>query len=58
VTLRTRSDKQAVLTVDGRTEYPLHPDDEVVVKRADKQLTLLRVKDYNFFETLNRKLRR
>jgi len=58
VTLRTQSDKQAVLLVDGRAGYTVTPDDEVIVNRADKQTTLLRVKPYNFYETLYRKLQR
>ena len=58
VTLRTRSDKQAVLLVDGQAVHSLSQDDEVVIRRSDRKTTLLRVKPYNFYETLYRKLQR
>jgi len=56
VTLRTLSDKQAMLLVDGQAEHPLTPDDRVVIRRSEKQFTLLRVKAHSFYEMLNRKL--
>ena len=56
VTLRVVSDKQAVILTDGMAEYPLCPGDAAVVTRSDKKLTLIRVKPYNFYEALNRKL--
>jgi len=56
VTLSVSTDKQAVLLVDGQAEHPLSPGDEALIRRADQTVTLLRIKPYNFYETLRRKL--
>ena len=56
VTLRVLSDKQAKLSVDGRTECPIDPNDEAVVTRSNRTVSLLRVKPYSFYDTLYRKL--
>ncbi|MEW6242749.1 MAG: NAD(+)/NADH kinase [Bacillota bacterium] len=45
------------LTVDGQYGVALEPGDEIVVRRADATVRLVRLPEWNFYEVLRRKLK-
>ncbi|HSJ24009.1 MAG TPA: NAD(+)/NADH kinase [Longimicrobiales bacterium] len=49
-------DDEVVLTVDGQDGAELRAGDQVVVRRSDRSIRIVRFQDQNFFETLRRKL--
>jgi NAD+ kinase len=47
---------EVVLTVDGQDGAELQAGDQVVVRRSDRSVSIIRFADQNFFATLRRKL--
>ena len=45
-----------MLTADGHTEFPLHPEERLVVKRAPYPVRLINLQGLSFYELLRRKL--
>lgn len=48
---------QAHLNIDGRESVAIKPDERIVIKKADYNLKLARIKSYNFYELLRKKLK-
>lgn len=58
VRLAVRSAHEDIgLTVDGQLGFPLMPDDEVTISRAETDVTLVKWRDREFFSVLRKKLR-
>lgn len=55
VQLKPLPGKPVVLLVDGKEEFPLEQPDTVVVRKSERRVTLLRVKENSFYETLSQK---
>ncbi|MDP2859797.1 MAG: NAD(+)/NADH kinase [Bacillota bacterium] len=51
------SPEHVFLTVDGQQGAGLEPGDVVSVSRAERQAHLVRLKDWNFFEVLRKKMK-
>jgi NAD+ kinase len=49
-------DEQLHVSCDGHVTLSVHPGDEIIVKRAPHELTLLHPKDYDYFNVLRSKL--
>ncbi|NCN04260.1 MAG: NAD(+)/NADH kinase [Spirochaetales bacterium] len=47
---------QLMLTLDGQLEYPLEPEDEVIVTRAENPAIIVNSRKRNFYEVLRTKL--
>jgi NAD+ kinase len=45
-----------MLTIDGQIREPLHPGDEIVVRRAAVSFQLIRLTGHSYYKTLNQKL--
>lgn len=52
----TARDADIVFTVDGQSTEPLQPGDRLLIRRAEEQLPLVMPQDWNFTDTLRRKL--
>lgn len=48
---------KAYLNIDGRESLAIRPDDRIIIKKADYNLKLARMKSYNFYELLRKKLK-
>ncbi len=49
-------DEQLHVSCDGHVTLSVHPGDEIIIRRAPHQLTLLHPKDYDYFNVLRSKL--
>jgi NAD+ kinase len=49
-------DEQLHVSCDGHVTLSVHPGDEIIIKRAPHELTLLHPKDYDYFNVLRSKL--
>lgn len=45
-----------ILTMDGQTLFPIHPDDEITVRRSHARVEIVRAGTRSFYEVLRRKL--
>ena len=45
-----------MLSIDGQIREPLHPGDEVLVRRAEVSFQLVRLTGHSYYKTLNQKL--
>ncbi len=45
-----------IMTVDGQSEYPLHPEDRVVIRRHEERARIVRSNKRTFYEVLRSKL--
>lgn len=50
------NDPEPVLSIDGRHDTILRPHQKVTIKKAEKKVTVLHTKDYNYYDTLRYKL--
>lgn len=55
ITVNSRYE-DVLLTIDGQESFPLQPEDQVVVSKADKVARLIKVKDFRFYDVLRQKL--
>lgn len=51
-----RVPKGVMLTIDGQIREPLHPGDEIIVRRANVSFQLVRLTGHSYYKTLNLKL--
>ena len=47
---------EVILTLDGQIDFPLKPEDEVLIERAEKPARIFYSKKRNFYEVLRTKL--
>lgn len=50
------NDPEPVLSIDGRHDTILRSHQKVTIKKAEKKVTVLHTKDYNYYDTLREKL--
>ncbi|GAB4221811.1 MAG: NAD(+)/NADH kinase [Francisella sp.] len=50
------NDPEPVLSIDGRHDTILKPHQKVTIQKAQKKVTALHTKDYNYYDTLREKL--
>ncbi|MEW6724381.1 MAG: NAD(+)/NADH kinase [Bacillota bacterium] len=51
------SHRETMITIDGQRGYYLRPEDEIVVRRSQEEVRLIRLEGWSFYDVLRRKLR-
>lgn len=57
LSIKLLSDNSPYLTADGGKNFLLKENDEIVVKKSYRELTLIKLKDQSFYEKLSHKLK-
>ena len=56
ITLRVRDRAKAYLSLDSHNNFKVHPEQDVLIKKANKDLTLIHPIDHSFFSSCRNKL--